>query len=63
VTRLAEALGATCSDDAGGYVCNAWLHRVASTLAVPVGFVHVPAEGLPPDRLLHGLSALLERIG
>jgi pyroglutamyl-peptidase len=59
VRRLAAALGATLSDDAGRYVCNAWLHRVASELAVPVGFVHVPAEGIDAERLLDGISALI----
>lgn len=63
VGRLAAALGAVLSDDAGGYVCNAWLYRVASALTVPVGFVHVPAAGLPPDLLLDGLRALLARPG
>lgn len=55
VDRLAAALGAEVSDDAGDYVCNAWLYRVASTLDVPVGFVHVPVRGLDPDRLARAL--------
>ncbi|MCB9683688.1 MAG: hypothetical protein H6735_01445 [Alphaproteobacteria bacterium] len=57
--RLAHALGARLSDDAGRYVCNAWLYRVASALEVPVGFVHLPAEGLARHRLLSGLRAML----
>lgn len=57
--RLASALGAGLSDDAGRYVCNAWLYQVASALPVPVGFVHLPAEGLAPHRLLGGIRALL----
>ena len=57
--RLAQALGAELSDDAGRYVCNAWLYRVAQTLPVPVGFVHVPPAGLAPQRLLDGIRALL----
>jgi pyrrolidone-carboxylate peptidase len=60
VDRLARALGAVLSDDAGRYVCNAWLHRVASALDVPVGFVHVPAEGIAAERLLDGISALID---
>ncbi len=56
--RLAAALGATLSDDAGRYVCNAWLYRVTAALPVPVGFVHVPPAGLAPARLLAGLEAL-----
>ena len=63
VERLARALGAVLSDDAGRYVCNAWLHRVASALDVPVGFVHVPAEGIAAERLLDGISALLCETG
>ncbi|MCA9488789.1 MAG: hypothetical protein KC621_02680 [Myxococcales bacterium] len=59
-TRLASALGARVSDDAGRYVCNAWLYRVTSGLRVPVGFVHIPAEGLARHRLLGGLRALIE---
>jgi pyroglutamyl-peptidase len=59
--RLAEALDADLSDDAGAYVCNAWLHRVASGLAVPVGFVHVPAVGIAPERLLAGIAAIIRR--
>jgi len=60
VERFATALGATLSDDAGDYVCNAWLYRVAQALEVPVGFVHVPADGMDPDRLVEGVRALLE---
>ena len=54
-SALALALGAHVSDDAGRYVCNAWLHVVASALDVPVGFVHVPSEGLDPERLIAAL--------
>lgn len=63
VDRLAAALGAAVSDDAGRYVCNAWLHRVASALDVPVGFVHVPAGGIAAERLLDGISAILGEFG
>jgi pyroglutamyl-peptidase len=56
---LAKALDADLSDDAGAYVCNAWLHKVASTLTVPVGFVHVPAGGISSRRLLQGLEVLV----
>ncbi len=59
--RLAEALEATLSDDAGDYVCNAWLYRVAQALDVPVGFVHVPPSGISVERLLSGIAALVER--
>ncbi len=59
VQALAGALDARVSDDAGRYVCNAWLYRVAHALSVPVGFVHVPPAGLAPERLQRGLAALL----
>jgi hypothetical protein len=59
VHRLALALGANVSDDAGRYVCNAWLYRVARGFPAPVGFVHVPPSGLDPAILLAGLRALL----
>jgi len=59
VRALARAMGVGTSGDAGAYVCNAWLYRVASGLDVPVGFVHLPPEGLDPERLLAGLAALL----
>ncbi|MFT4622336.1 MAG: pyroglutamyl-peptidase [Myxococcota bacterium] len=59
VAALCAALDADPSEDAGTYVCNAWLHGVAHALAVPVGFVHVPPEGLEPERLLAGIARLL----
>lgn len=55
---LASALDARLSDDAGRYVCNAWLYRVCHALEVPVGFVHVPSAGLSVERLLRGLAVL-----
>jgi pyroglutamyl-peptidase len=57
--RSAEAFGAALSDDAGTYVCNAWLYRVARTLPVPVGFLHVPAQGYAAEALVAGLARLL----
>ncbi len=59
--RLAGALDAELSDDAGDYVCNAWLYRMlrAGRRAPPVGFVHVPPEGLEAERLLAGLDRYL----
>lgn len=57
VDALAAALDGEVSDDAGGYVCNAWLYRVARALpGVPVGFVHVPAAGIAPERLIAAIS-------
>jgi pyrrolidone-carboxylate peptidase len=58
VGRWAEALGVDTSDDAGSYVCNAWLHQVVQALDVPVGFLHVTRDGLDPDRVTSGLVRL-----
>ncbi len=57
--HLARALGARVSDDAGAYVCNAWLARVAGALPVPVGFLHVPSDGVAARRLLDALAQLV----
>lgn len=56
---LAAALGGVTSDDAGSYVCNAWLYRVVCALNVPVGFVHVPAVGITVERMVEGIRTLL----
>lgn len=62
---LAQALGAVVSDDAGGYVCNAWLYRVLRGLEIlpparrPAAiFVHLPAQGLEPEVLCRGISSI-----
>lgn len=57
---LADALGVEVSDDAGAYVCNAWVYGVLTGLAamprpVPAAFLHVTAEGMDPDRLAAAL--------
>lgn len=60
--RWAHALGCAISDDAGGYVCNAWLHQVGQRLeadGIGVGFLHVPPEGLDPGWLVDGLARVL----
>lgn len=51
------------SDDAGRYVCNAWLYRCLGLTAgrIPTAFLHLPAEGLAPARLLDLLSDELPR--
>jgi len=59
VESLAGALGATVSEDAGTYVCNAWLYAVSRALDVPVGFVHVPMVGLSAEVLLDTLRRWL----
>lgn len=56
---LAEHLGATVSDDAGRYVCNAWLFEVPAALRCPATFVHLPAEGADPELIAAGLAAWL----
>ncbi|TNE84258.1 MAG: hypothetical protein EP330_30090 [Deltaproteobacteria bacterium] len=55
---LATALACRVSDDAGAYVCNAWLHQVAWRSAVPAVFVHIPPEGVSPQRVRDALAAL-----
>ena len=52
----AEALSCTISEDAGSYVCNAWLYQVALALDCPVVFIHIPPAGLSPERFLKGLE-------
>ncbi|MCB9759002.1 MAG: hypothetical protein H6739_04115 [Alphaproteobacteria bacterium] len=60
VDTLAEALGCAVSEDAGTYVCNAWLYEVVGALPdLPVAFLHVPPAGMPRDTLLAGLRALV----
>jgi pyroglutamyl-peptidase len=57
---FAEALGGRVDDDAGRYVCNAWLYQVARALTPErrVVFVHVPSEGLDPDVLLRAIGSV-----
>lgn len=54
---LADRLGVARSDDAGRYVCNAWLYQVAQRAGVPVGFLHIPASGFDADRLVQAVAA------
>jgi pyroglutamyl-peptidase len=57
---FAKALDVGVSDDAGRYVCNAWLHRALDLLADrPVAFLHVTAAGFDPERLVSALPSLL----
>lgn len=59
---LADALAVSLSDDAGRYVCNGWLYGLLwriqqrSGPAPRLAFLHIPAEGFPPDRLVAGLA-------
>jgi pyrrolidone-carboxylate peptidase len=61
VGPMAEALGLLVSDDAGRYVCNAWLYRVTRRLGarLPIAFLHIPSEGFSADRLVDGLARCL----
>ena len=58
VDALAEGLGAVVGDDAGRYVCNAWLYEAVLQLGTttPVGFIHIPPSGLSKSRLLEAIS-------
>lgn len=60
LARLRGALDVPVSDDAGAYVCNAWIYRVVRALGhtLPVGFLHVPDEGFDPDRLVGALAEM-----
>jgi len=60
VDELARALGARVSSDAGRYVCNGWLYQATRTYGgrLPVCFVHLPSDGLVPERLLQALGEL-----
>lgn len=57
-----EAAGVVVSDDAGGYVCNALLHQVASTCPDRGIFVHVPGEALPGTPRFQQVLLILERL-
>lgn len=62
VHGLADALDARVSEDAGRYVCNAWLYRMVRAFPeVPLTFVHVPPEGVEVERVLSGLDRFLGR--
>lgn len=56
--RLAASIGADLSDDAGTYVCNHWLYRAVQDFDIPVGFIHVPPNGLDTGALLSGIHEL-----
>ena len=58
VPRLAQMLNADVGDDAGKYVCNAWLYQARLRLDVPVVFIHVPPLGLDSGRLLTAIGSI-----
>jgi pyroglutamyl-peptidase len=59
VGRWSRALSCETSEDAGGYVCNAWLHQVRQLLPIPVGFLHIPLSGVTPEWFVTGVARLL----
>lgn len=68
VERLASLLGCEVSDDAGSYVCNAWLYDVLGRLGhrCAVAFLHLPPAGLDPHVLRSAIRSMLvgvDRVG
>ena len=55
---LARLLDAEVGDDAGAYVCNAWLYQSQLRLDVPVAFLHVPPMGMDSGRLLMAIHSI-----
>lgn len=51
VATLCADLGASPSNDAGAYACNALAWSVAGALDLPFAFVHVPLVGVSLQRL------------
>lgn len=59
VDALAAQLGHPVSEDAGTYVCNAWLHQAIARLApLPVGFLHIPSSSVDPQALFEALTVI-----
>ena len=58
VDQLALHLDAVVGDDAGRYVCNAWLYQAVQEIDRKVGFLHIPPEGLDVQRLLHAVGEM-----
>jgi len=61
VEAFASALDGVVSEDAGTYVCNAWLYGVLSGCSRPATFVHVPPQGLSVEVFLDALASLSRR--
>ena len=58
VAPFVAASGFGTSEDAGSYVCNAWLWRTTQLLSDrPVGFLHIPDAGADADALMRGIVA------
>ncbi len=62
VDAFATLVGGQRSDDAGDYVCNAWLYGVQQRLALPVGFLHIPGAGMEPAVLAEALSVWFSKV-
>ena len=62
VDAFAGALQGVVSDDAGTYVCNAWLYGVLRESSCPATFVHVPPQGLSVEIFLEALASLTARV-
>jgi pyroglutamyl-peptidase len=58
--ELAAALRVAVSEDAGRYVCNAWLYRVLASRR-DAAFLHVPPTGFPARRLVAALKRFVTR--
>lgn len=56
---LAASLQADLSDNAGSYVCNAWLYTVLRDGALPAAFVHIPPRPADAAAVLRGLTRFL----
>jgi pyrrolidone-carboxylate peptidase len=56
--QLALHLNAVVGDDAGRYVCNAWLYQAVQQIDVPVGFLHIPPTGLDTERLRYAIGQM-----
>jgi pyroglutamyl-peptidase len=54
--ELAAALPVRTSEDAGIYVCNAWMRAAATRQTAPAAFLHIPADGIDPARLVAALD-------
>lgn len=58
VRRLGEVFDGI-SEDAGGFVCNAWAWHVPRHVTAPAAFVHVPPGGMGVDRLLTAIATMI----
>ena len=58
VDRFANMVGGHVGDDAGQYVCNAWLYQALLRFEIPVAFIHVPPMGMDSGKLLTAIEAL-----